>query len=132
MLCRYVPNDKGGFRKELDKSWTAVEDPTKGEIFINFGSKNENEAEANEGGSRAKRSRVKRTADGTHKNREDEGNGLLVTVVTPKRSDKDKESVSCHDVIRDIAASKPHYLGNGQLRGTEDIEKVSFCEVHSI
>ena len=129
MNGRLVPNDKGGFRKELEKSWTALEDPTKGELFINFGSKNESEAEANEGGSRAKRSRVKRTADGIHKNRDDEGSGLLVTVVTPKRSDKDEESVSCHDVIRNIAAAKPHYLGNGQLK---DIEKVSFCEVFSI
>ena len=124
MLCRYVPNDKGGFRKELDKSWTAVEGPTKGELFINFGSKNENEAEANEGGSRAKRSRAKRTVEGVYK---DEGSGLLVTVVTPLRSDKDKESVSYHDVIRDIAASKPHYLGNDSLRGKEMIEQVK-CE----
>ena len=122
-----VPNGKGGFVKEQEKSWTAVEDPTKGELFINFGSKNESEAEANEGGSRAKRSRVKRTADGVHKNREDEGSALLVTVVTPKRSDKDKDSVSYHDVIRDIAASKPHYLGNESLRGKEVIEQVK-CE----
>ena len=122
-----MPNGKGGFVKELDKSWTAVEDPRKGELFINFGSKNESETEAIEGGSRAKRPRVKRTADGVHKNREDEGNGLLVTVVTPKRSDKDEESVSYHDVIRDIAASKPQYLGNDSLRGKEMIEQVK-CE----
>ena len=122
-----MPNGTGGFVKEQEKSWTAVEDPIKRELFINFGSKNESEAEANEGGSRAKRSRVKRTADGNHKNREDESSGLLVTVVTPKRSDKDKESVSCHDVIRDIAASKPRYLGNDSLRGKEMIEQVK-CE----
>ena len=49
-----------------------------------------------------------------------------MTVVTPKRSDKDKESVSCLDVIRDIAASKPQYLGPGDLGGTLSIKKVSF------
>ena len=56
--------------------------------------------------------------------REDESGSLLVTIVTPKRSDKDKESVSCHDVIRHIAASKPQYLGAGDLGGDGRVEKV--------
>ena len=102
------------------------EGPRSGEVFINFGVKNENEGEANEGCSKPKRSRSKRGADGACKKGEEESGSLLVTVVTPKRSDKDKESVSCHDVIRDIADSKPHYLGPGDVRGTESIEKVSF------
>ena len=99
-----------------------MEDPGKGELFINFGVKNESDAD--EGCSKPKRSRSKRTADGARKSGEDESGGLLVTVVTPKRSDKDKESVSCHDVIRDIASSKPQYLGPRDLGSAEKIEKV--------
>ena len=114
-----MPNDKGGFRKELEKSWTALEDPTKGELFINFGSKNESEAEANEGGSRAKRSRVKRTADGNHKNRDDESSGLLVTVVTPKRSDKEWVMF-----VQELTEAEVRDVPEDRLKGRTDGDKV--------
>ena len=134
MHRRLVPDGKGGFKRDGDKSWKAEEGTKSGDVFVNFGAKSENEGEANEGCSKPKRSRAKRSADGACKNsREDEnGGGLLVTVVTPKRSDKDKESVSCHDVIRDIAASKPHYLGNGHLRSAKVIEEVIVLSISII
>ena len=133
MHRRLVPDGKGGFKSYGDKSWKAEEGPKSGEVFVNFGAKNENEGEANEGCSKPKRSRAKRSADGASKNsREDENGSLLVTVVTPKRSDKDKESVSCHDVIRDIAAWKPHYLGNGHLRSAKVIEEVIVLSISII
>ena len=119
MHCRLKPDRKGGFVKDGDKSWKVAEDPRTRELFINFGAKNENEGDSKT------TKRLKRTADGACKNGEDDNGNILVTVVTPLRCDK-AESVSCRDVIRDIAGSKPHYLGPGDLGSAGRTEKVSF------
>ena len=70
MHRRLIPNGRGGFDKDEDKSWKADEVPRSGDFFINFGPKNENEAEGNEGCSKPKRSRSKRGADGACKYRD--------------------------------------------------------------
>ena len=69
LLHRIKPDGKGGFIKDFGKCWKAVEDTRSGELLINFGTKTENVAEGNEGCSKPKRSKVKRTSDGACKNR---------------------------------------------------------------
>ena len=121
---RLRPDGRGSFIRDGDKSWYVAEDTEKGEVFINFGPNCTNNFGENEGDD-TRTKRLKRTADGATKNKDDETDSLLLTVVTPLRCDKEN-SVSCRDVIRDIAGSKPHYLGPGDLRSAERIEGVKF------
>ena len=69
LLHRLIPDSRGGFVKDFGKCWKAVEDQRSGELLINFGTKTENGGEGNEGGSKPKRSKAKRTSDGACKNR---------------------------------------------------------------